>query len=363
VVEFYQEANMLQDNQDIKSWESLEWDHLKKINVCENILLTGAGFTCDFGGFLAEEMWTQIYNHPAIRSCPRVAQRMRTDFDYESIYNAVLKSDEYDESEKRAIRESVFEAYMNLDEKISNPANLNRASLSGVKNMLNLFKGAKDQTGFIFTLNQDLFIERHCSPIARPWVSALHIGYGKLDWSSHSHKLPTEVELRDLIKDRPLTNGGLYYIKLHGSINWKGHDDEAKMVIGLEKEDQIAKEPLLRIYVNLFKMLLSRAKRLLVIGYSFKDEHINRNIALAMAECHNPNLELYVISTERPSMFMNSLKSYYAMNNKEVIPNGKFFLENNKLKGYFPYRISQIFPHGNNETQKWRMVQRSLFSN
>jgi hypothetical protein len=353
---------MFQDKQDIKSWESLEWDLIKEINVCKNIILTGAGFTRDFGGFLAEEMWTQIYNHPAIRSCPRVAELMRTNFDYESIYNAVLKSDEYDETEKRAIRESVFEAYINLDEEISTPANLNGASISGIKNMLALFKGAKDQTGFIFTLNQDMFLERHCAPIARPCVSALHLGYGKLDRSKHFHKLPTEIQLKDLMRDRPLTNGGLYYIKLHGSVNWKGHDDETKMVIGLEKEDQIAKEPLLRIYVNLFKMVLSRAKRLLVIGYSFKDEHINSNVALAMAECRNPNLELYVVSTERPAIFMNSLESYCAIKNKQVIPNGKFFLENKKLKGYFPYSVSQIFPPTNHETQKWKMIQRSIFS-
>jgi hypothetical protein len=349
----------MMDNQAIKSWESLEWGLLEKINIYENILLTGAGFTRDFGGFLAEEMWAQIYNHPAIRSCPRIALRMTTEFDYESIYNEVLKSEEYNESEKRAIRESVSEAYMDLEEEISNPGN--GASLSGIKNMLNLFKGQKNQTGFVFTLNQDLFIERHCSPIALPWASALHIGHGKLDSSKHFHRLPNEVELRDLIKDRPLTNGGLYYVKLHGSTNWKGHDNEARMVIGSEKEYQIAKEPLLRIYVNLFKMVLSRVKRLLVIGYSFRDEHINRNIALAMAECHNPNLELYVISTERPLMFMKSLNSRYAKNNEEVIPNGTFFLKNNKLNGYFPYRISQIFPYGDHETQKWRMVQRSIF--
>jgi hypothetical protein len=29
--------------------------------ITENILLTGAGFTYNFGGFLAERMWAEIF--------------------------------------------------------------------------------------------------------------------------------------------------------------------------------------------------------------------------------------------------------------------------------------------------------------
>ncbi len=339
-------------NQDLKSWESLEWDILDKVEVCENILLTGAGFTRDFGGFLAKEMWTQIYNHPAIRACPKVAQKMRTYFNYESIYNDILKKDEYDEHEKQAIRESVFEAYMALEDEISDQANFNRASISGVKNLLYKFKGSHEQAGFIFTLNQDLFMERHGLPVIRPWVSQLNIGYAKFEPAKHFDRLPNEIELRDKMQASPLNKGSLYYIKLHGSTNWKGSDNESRMVIGMDKEDQIAKEPLLRIYNNLFKMVISRAKRLLVVGYSFGDEHINRMIALAMAECRNPGLELYVISADSPSEFMASYTR---------LPHGQYFLDNNKIKGYFPFRITQIFPPTNNSTQEWKMIQRCLW--
>jgi hypothetical protein len=33
------------------------------IQSSENILLTGAGFTKNFGGLLASEMWAEIFNH------------------------------------------------------------------------------------------------------------------------------------------------------------------------------------------------------------------------------------------------------------------------------------------------------------
>lgn len=32
------------------------------VEINEHILLTGAGFTYDFGGFLAKDMWGMIFN-------------------------------------------------------------------------------------------------------------------------------------------------------------------------------------------------------------------------------------------------------------------------------------------------------------
>ena len=40
----------------------------------ELILLTGAGFTKNFGGFLANEMWSKIHNHPMVQSKPKLKQ-------------------------------------------------------------------------------------------------------------------------------------------------------------------------------------------------------------------------------------------------------------------------------------------------
>ena len=32
------------------------------------IILTGAGFTANFGGFLARDMWEKIFNHPSLQA-------------------------------------------------------------------------------------------------------------------------------------------------------------------------------------------------------------------------------------------------------------------------------------------------------
>jgi hypothetical protein len=65
---------------------------LDKVIVAGTVMLTGAGCSVDFGGFLTEEMWSAIYNHPSLRLCPSIVKIMRTDFDYESIYHRILKN-------------------------------------------------------------------------------------------------------------------------------------------------------------------------------------------------------------------------------------------------------------------------------
>lgn len=132
------------------------------------------------------------------------------------------------------------------------------------------------------------------------------------------------------------------------------------MVIGLEKERDIAKEPMLCSYAAIFKMVLTKAKRLLVIGYSFRDEHINKAIALAMAGCHNPELELYVVSPERPDLFMERLygTQVHSFGMPKKIPYGKFLAE--KLKGYFPYTLAEIFPP-DGESLPWKLIRRRVF--
>lgn len=43
--------------------------------MSKNILFTGAGFTHDFGGILAQEMWSIIFNHPKMISTSCVVMR------------------------------------------------------------------------------------------------------------------------------------------------------------------------------------------------------------------------------------------------------------------------------------------------
>lgn len=79
-------------------------------------LLTGAGFTKNFGGYLAQDMWAQIFNHSEISSDCELKEKLRTDFDYESFYYEVLESTRFSDQQKEIVKKVMFEAYKQLDE-------------------------------------------------------------------------------------------------------------------------------------------------------------------------------------------------------------------------------------------------------
>ena len=100
--------------------------------------------------------------------------------------------------------------------------------------------------------------------------------------------------------------GGNYFlIKLHGSYNWTSFDGSDIMVIGRGKKEQIQKEPLLKHYFEIFEEVLSQGqRRLLIIGYGFGDDHINRIISDAV-KYHL--LKIYVLSPESPEKLKKKL--------------------------------------------------------
>ena len=343
-----------------ENWKLLDWGLLENAEVVENVLLTGAGFTRDFGGFLAQEVWSHVYNHPGVGCCPQLLSTLRKNFDYESVYHEVFREKSYMEEDKKAMNQAILESYQNLDEEVRELHKMaGRISVNGARDLISRFEGKQNRVGFVFTLNQDLFVERHIT-LSLPWVNNWPKGECQIDLKKDCIRLPDEGELNARQVRQPLRNERLVYIKLHGSSNWQTYDGKQQMVIGLEKERDIAREPLLRSYAAIFKMVLTKAKRLLVIGYSFRDEHINRAIALAMAECHNPKLELYVVPPERPDLFMERLygEQVHSFGMSEKIPYGKFLSE--KLKGYFPYTLAEVFPP-DGESLPWKLIRRRVF--
>jgi len=313
------------------------------------ILLTGAGFTHNFGTPLSKEMWATIFNHEAVQSSPRIRQLMLNDFDYESIYYTIMEGT-YTDSEKEAINTATICAYIYLDSVIRDyrftsnspyPVNIYK-----VQNLINLFSGTRARKGFFFTLNQDLFVERKYYNGERPFLLGIQ---NKSEWFSSIfnqdlkrtdyYNLPSEEEL-EKHKLEHLSIGKFFYIKLHGSCNWKSPIRPYQMVIGRGKEKQIQEEPLLSWYFNIFKNVFSQPNnRLLIIGYGFNDEHINQVIANSVK---NHDLKIHIISPVPPWQFQNDLIK---------TPYGKDILTG--LIGYHPYKLVQMFPGDQSDTQAW----------
>jgi hypothetical protein len=71
------------------------------------------------------------------------------------------------------------------------------------------------------------------------------------------------------------------YFKLHGSSNWAASNEgKLMLILGGAKEIEIPKYPLLAWYFSEFERHIA-GNQLVIIGYSFSDEHINKQLDAA----------------------------------------------------------------------------------
>lgn len=212
-----------------------------------------------------------------------------------------------------------------------------------------------DKKVFLFTLNQDIFVERYLYEI-NPAFPGMRITpsrfLGRSERSLEDKdiaEVPCGSEVEDLLK-KSFSTEKCFYIKLHGSYDWRDKENRNILVIGTRKKDTIDQEPLLKSYFDLFSHIISRPNsKLLIIGYGFKDKHINSVIADAVK--YN-NLSIYVITPDDPEYFRYSILGQNQGWN-DAIWKG--------IRGYYPYRLSDIFPHGD-ETHIYKCLIADYFS-
>ena len=217
-----------------------------RTKISNTILLTGAGFTKNFGGFLANEMWAKIFNCHEVQKKPVLKNILLNDFDYESLYKKIFDGD-YSDDVKKAINTAILKAYSMLDDIARHyiPATDPSKSkiLYGAKKIINHLARGNSQINFFFTLNQDLFVERLISdtkkPIVNPGIKRIITPSNRNDCLKLDEfiMVPTQ-DLLDTKDATTLSHKEFHYIKLHGSFGWKASDGSNKLVIGKNKEDQ-----------------------------------------------------------------------------------------------------------------------------
>lgn len=155
----------------------------------------------------------------------------------------------------------------------------------------------------IFTLNYDALLEQHylndnVSLANRfKWDSWQVPGmkhWPVAEYSNHNNvRIPWMVQDPAALTIHPRSQP---YIKLHGSANWRGSGEDRIMIAGVNKKALISDQPLLLWYHELFSNYVSRPRtRLVVIGYSFSDDHINDQI---MTAADAGQLELFIIDPQ-----------------------------------------------------------------
>jgi hypothetical protein len=269
-----------------------------------NILLTGAGFSRNWGGWLASEAFEYLLG------APEVDDELRR----------ILLADKLKDrgfEDTLADLQTAFKSFR--DPKVGEHVDALTAALVGMFNLMDQafatvrFEPQNDRPFLvseflarfdaIFTLNQDLLLERHYLngnvelAANRRWKGWQRPGLKPLQpASSHDYGPQAAVMAMQTPDDANFTVAyGLQpYFKLHGSSNFLRDPGGRIIVMGGNKAAGITDEPLLRWYQQQFEDYLDRAEKLMVIGYSFTDPHINQAIQSAAAR----GLRIFIVDPE-----------------------------------------------------------------
>lgn len=197
----------------------------------------------------------------------------------------------------------------------------------------------------IFTLNQDVLLEygykdRFDVGLLSPhrWNSVQLPGMKRVpspdallhnSWAHSRWEPVPDSEYKVHPHSQPI-------FKLHGSSNWLTSSGLPLLVMGGSKPDQISQHPILARYANEFSGCLSRAdSRLLIVGYGFRDRHINRVIADAV---YKNGLKFFNVSPEGSDHARS-------LNQASSAPFGEDFARNVELMVH-NYDLQHVFETG-----------------
>jgi hypothetical protein len=268
------------------------------------IILLGAGFSRNWGGFLGSEVFEYLLGCLEVRA--------------DDPYLRDLLWRNRDEGFEVALAE--LQAAFKKDRKqFSEPLRKFQSAIASMFEVMNSvfasqrfdFPPAKIKTSIthflsqfdaIFTLNQDLLLESQymaCNFSGgehyRKWtgqelpglqLASAQVGPDHLRWLNNRWQPTSEADFQ-------LRSGCQPIYKLHGSSNWIDEDGSELLIMGGGKEETIADHKILAWYAKEFSEALCMPNaRLMIIGYGFRDHHINRTIARAVNE---HGLKLFVI--------------------------------------------------------------------
>ena len=124
------------------------------------------------------------------------------------------------------------------------------------------------------------------------------------------------------------------------------------MIIGKSKSEPIEREPILKCYFELFKKALSFPEsRLLIIGYGFRDPHINEVIVESIKKSQ---LKVFIICPQEPNDFM-----------KNTLINAETYKDTiwEAVAGYYPYTLKEIFPFNGCPSQHYLNLVNAFIGN
>jgi|SRR5271166_2578549 len=326
-------------------------------NFSKHTLLTGAGWSHNWGTRLAADVWQLLMDDPTVAGNEHLRAVLHDEGSFEAAL-AKTQAPPFTTDERGSFERALMNAFTLMDSAMMRDYDSSTwINISKVQELLFRFFGQRGQridTGYLFTLNQDLFFERHLynnhvSGAPAPSLPGIQPTPGLRIFATNIEKYSDQFIMRPFAGPAAMARvrGQFNIIKLHGSFNWRTPDARNVMVVGTEKTTQIASLPVLSWYFDIFKAVLAAgAVRLMIVGYGFGDEHINAAIAEAIE-----NHGLKVLIWDRGANLRDRI---IASPDGSVIWKGI-------LGGTVTQTMLEVFPSNQQITQEYRRIRRVFF--
>ena len=261
------------------------------------VLLLGAGFSRNWGGWLASEAFEYLLGYPHLDAGLKdLLWRNKRSGGFEAAL-AELQEDHFcsnrtqPEPRLKNFQDAILQMFIDMDEAF------NSVQFEFQNHIEYLVRSFLVRFDAIFTLNQDLLLERHYLDGNVELSSYRHWGGWEIPGMKRVTPIPTGPNNLGKWTPDPSrfnVNPRLQpYFKLHGSSNWIDSSSHELLVLGGNKASIIERYPILKWSHDRFMEYLSRPDtRLMIIGYSFGDDHINNVIRRAVA---GGNVRIFVI--------------------------------------------------------------------
>jgi hypothetical protein len=243
-------------------------------------LLIGAGFSRNWGGPLSEEITGSLLGE--LHDDLEIANALRRG-PFEDAFQGFQLPSAAHSADAKLIRfqNAVSGLFSRLNKSFrTKDFEFNNNLAFSMKDFLAKFDA-------IFSLNQDLLLEIHYTQtvgLGAKWSGVVLPGMTCALPQSHTGLFDPTV-LKWTPTDTVSGPGLQPLYKLHGSSNWQTDSGEPLLIMGNAKAGAIQRFPVLRSYHTEFAARLSEDNsKLMVIGYSFQDEHINTVIEHAWRE-------------------------------------------------------------------------------
>lgn len=317
-------------------------------------LLLGAGFSRNWGGWLGSEVFEYLLGSPEVMADGDLQvwlwkHKDRGGFEatLEELQAEANRSGNRSQLER--LEAAILKMFADMDAGFRNQ----RGTIFEFEFVRgdSLVRGFLHQFDTIYTLNQDLLLERQ-------YFTEGHVLINPQRWSGwtipgmqpmHGPNATFTGE-REIPNYRPSGDFQIHrnmqpYFKLHGSANWRDENGRLIIALGGNKPGAIQASNVLRQYFERFKADLSGGDtRVMVIGYGFADQHVN---AALLEAVNNHNLKMFVVdplgveacqenrtaALRRPNLFQSAIIGASRRTLREILGNDQ--VERAKVERFF----------------------------